>query len=445
MISLRPIQAPEVQKIREAFVHGAMRVLYTAPTGFGKTILFAYISTQSLIKGKRVLILEHRRELIEQTSRALQGVPHRIIAPGFSVHLEFPLQIASIQTLSVRGLVLPPFDLVVVDEAHHSSSRTWAALLSRFAVRVLGVTATPCRLSGRGLGDLFEVLIQGPTIRYLQTVGLLAPCDVWAPGVVDTKELKVKGGDYRQEDVDKIVNQPQIIGNVVETYRKLAWGLPAIFFCASVDHSKKVAARFQEAGIKALHLDGMTSTWARDAAINGFREGKLQAIMSCSLIEEGLDVPTAIYCGDLSPTKSLSRCLQRWGRILRPGDGKRAIIADHTGNALRHGLPDQDREWTLDKGLISRNSEKSDVLVRRCPECFYVHFWAKVCPNCGHEYQPTPREIAEREGELIRLEKMADRKARGRARTLEELREFGKKKGYKPGWAYRVWTARGQK
>lgn len=435
-MNLRDYQQRAVDDIREAFRAGHKRVLYTAPTGSGKTVMFTYIARHAAARGKTVAIIVHRRELLLQTTARLDQA-HGVIAPGYSA-TEHPIQVATVQTLARRDR--GPFDLLVIDEAHHATAATYLSVIERNpAAHVLGVTATPCRMTGRGLADLFDTLILGPTVPDLTDAGYLAPCEVYAPGVIDTAGIPSRGGDYVTSALTLAADKPAITGNAIQHYKRLADGLPAIAFCVSVDHAEHVAADFRRAGYAARRVDGGTPQRDRDGAIAGLAHGDIDVLTSCDLISEGVDVPV-VSCGImLRPTRSLGLALQQMGRILRPAPNKRAaVILDHAGNCLKHGLPDEPRDWTLTDGARKRDGS-GECPVRQCPECFYVHRPAGVCPQCGHVYTPSPREIQEREGELQRLQA---RRAVGMARDRESLEAIARERGYKPGWVWMMMKAR---
>ncbi len=435
---LRPYQHDWINRIRDAYRAGHRRVLAQSPTGSGKTVAFAYLSAKIAAAGQAVLILVHRREL---TSQAHAKIPAAgIIAAGYTP-TPGPVQIASVQSLIRRQH--PPADYVIVDEAHHATAGTYRAILDRYPdARVLGVTATPCRTSGAGLGDVFTDMVTGPTVADLTAAGWLAPAVVYAPAGIDTDGVPRRGGDYAAGALAIRADRPHITGSAVEYYRRLADGEPAIAFCVSRAHAVHVAAQFTNAGYRAAPVDGDTPTVERDRLIAGLATGDVQVLTSCDLISEGVDVPVVSVGLMLRPTESLALWLQQCGRILRPAGGKtRALILDHAGNTARHGLPDEPREWTLDAHRAVRGGETPPP-VRQCPACFYAHRPAPTCPACGWDYRPAERLIAERAGELERVA-VARKRAAGMARTREQLEAVARERGYKQGWVHMMLRARG--
>lgn len=442
---LRPYQTEAIHAFRAAFGTGHKRVLYQAPTGSGKTVTFVDLARRTAAQGNRVCILVHRRELLRQASRALtaSGVYHNLIAPG-EPHRDALVTVASKDTLRRRDG--HEFDLVIVDEAHHATATTYQTIMDG-AQWVLGVTATPCRLSGRGLATVFDHLITGPSIKAL-TPEFLSPYSLYAPPCkVDLKGMRSLGGDYQKDQLEAAVDQRSITGDAVEHYKTHLNGRPAIAFCCSVPHAYHVAEQFQTAGFRAEGVDGTLDQDTRDDRIASLGDGRLNVLTSCDLISEGLDIPVVAGAILLRPTESLNVYLQQVGRVLRVAPGKaEAVILDHVGNVWRHGLPDQDREWSLTEGIVKPPKEAEvREAVKQCPQCYYVHSPAPTCPNCGHVYKVKAKKPPTYvEGMLSKVtitdEEMAD--VIRRARTLDDFHLIAKHKGYKPGWAWNKWKNR---
>ena len=453
MISLRPYQSAGIASIREAF--GPLRKrapLYVLPTGGGKTVTFATIAHGAAEKGNRVYILSHRVELVDQISDALDvtNTPHGYIAAGYPSR-SHACMIASVPTLLRRLENIAPPDLLVVDEAHHAVSQTWTRVLTYWPnARLLGVTATPLRASGEGLGKIFDHMIIGPSVAELISQGYLAPARVFAPPGVDTSVLHTRGGDFIASESEALLDTPSVTGDALSHYRKHADGLPALAFCVSVRHAKHLAEQFRSTGYSAMELDGGTPREIRRRVVSDFRAGHIKVLTSCDLFSEGFDCPGAHVGIMLRPTQSLALHCQQIGRVLRPCEGKtHAIILDHAGNTQRHGLPDTSREWTLDGQ--DRTPKKKSISVKVCPSC-----WSALpptrsrCDQCGFEFVGKPRELDEREGELTEITpemiaRRAERREQGMAQSLEALREIARRKGYAPKWADHVWNARQKK
>jgi DNA repair protein RadD len=438
-MQLRPYQTQLVTEIRGQYQLGHKSVLAVLPTGGGKTVCFSYIAQAASVKGNRVLILVHRAELLDQASRAMP-VPHGIIASGRAMDLSHTVQVASVQTVARRLHLLPRdfFQLLVVDEAHHTTAGTWAKVIAHFhAAKLLGVTATPIRGDGRGLGEHYQAMVQGPTAQQLTDDGFLAAAKVLAPPGFDSAGLRKRMGDF---DMTQAADRVQM-GDCLGHYRKHLSGQTAIAFCCSVAHAEAVAHLFQSAGIAAASIDGTMDTSTRRELLQRLAVGDLKVLTSCALIGEGVDVPSVGGCILLRPTASVGLHLQMIGRCLRPQPGKTAVVLDHVGNTLRLGHHLEERDWTLD-GLRKRDREAAPS-VKVCPTCFSTSpSTAQVCRDCGHVFAPPERrELRQVEGELQEIA-VTKRREQGKATDLEALRELAQQRGYKRGWAERVYQAR---
>lgn len=476
---LRDYQQRGVDDLRGAYREGFRAPLLSSPTGSGKTVMFSHIAEQADSRGNAVMVLVHRRELLAQTSKALNeiGVRHQLIAPHQTVHdvraeqlrttgsstidQTSRLQVASVQTLVRRLDKTPPPDLIVIDECHHAVAGSWHRVIQAFPnARLLGVTATPHRLDGKGLGveagGPFDTLVQGPTVRELIDAGYLCQPVVYAPPMQASLEgVHMRGGDYASNELAERLDKPRITGDAIDHYRRICDGAPAIAFCANVKHAQHVAEQFRQAGYRWQCVDGTMSTSARDRAIRGLGDGTLHGISSCEIVNEGTDVPIVAAGILLRATKSLGLHLQQCGRILRPYPGKdRAIILDHVGNSLVHGLPDWDREWSLAGEEKKKRGSKAPPAppVAQCPQCYAAHAPAPQCPVCGYAYAEGQSMPEQQDGELTEVTpeqaEAMRRQARrevGRAQTLEDLKRIEAARGYKPGWADHVWAARKRK
>ncbi|WP_419900613.1 DEAD/DEAH box helicase [Roseomonas sp. USHLN139] len=438
-MNLRPYQVSADSRIDRQFAGGARRVLAVLPTGGGKTVIFA---SRALRSPGRVLILAHRKELIRQ---AVSKIPGSSIYPGRDAGR---IVVGSVQTLARRLDRLPRFDDIIVDEAHHTVAGQFRQLLdSQPQARVLGVTATPERLDGKGLGDFYEAMVLGPSVQELQALGYLSPVEVYAPAAPpDVQALHTLAGDFNPRELNTLMDTPSVTGDAVDHYQWYCPGKPTIGFCVSVEHARATAAAFRAAGWRAVAVAGDDPAEHRDGALAGLAAGTVELVFSCSLIDEGLDIPAVSCVIDLAPTKSLGRWLQRVGRGMRPAPGKRHMwLLDHAGNTLRHGMPDEPRPWSL------TGRERRSITVpatRQCPDCFAIHRPAACCPGCGFDYEAARvaaerREIERREGELARLTPEDRRLQMLRSAplaeltagaTFEQLQEIAAARGYSPGW-----------
>lgn len=459
MLQLRPYQNSIVSDIRESYKRGNKAPLAVAPTGAGKTIIFSYIAANTSARGKKVLILVHRVELLRQTSEKLHiaGVTHGLINPRYSPKYFAPVQVASVQTLVNRLDKLSEPDLIIVDEAHHATAGTWKKIISYWPnAKVLGVTATPCRGDGTGLsvacGGMFDDIVIGPQIRELIDGGYLVAPKVYAPlERIDLSAIKVKMGDFVTAELEQAVDKPMITGHAVEHYIKLCSGAPAVAFCVSVAHAQHVAEQFRAAGFVAYAVDGSMEDEVRKKILNGLGNGSVQIVCSCDLISEGTDIP-AIGCAILlRPTKSLGLFIQQVGRALRPSAGKDcAIILDHVGNVLTHGMPDEDRAWTLD-GEPKRSKRKSEpsIKIDQCEKCYAIYAPAPCCPECGYARPVQVNKPEQVEGTLSEItaeNRAALRKQKNievaKAQTREELEAIAEMRGYKKGWVNHILRGR---
>jgi superfamily II DNA or RNA helicase len=457
VFTLFPDQQVVVEKLREAYrTHNS--VLCVAPTGWGKTVLFSHITQANHARGRSVVIAVHRIELVNQVRQTLSrlGVPHGVLSPGHPV-TDHPVQVASIFTLARRVNYLPRPYLLIVDEAHHAiPTSTWGKVMTLWRnSKILGVTATPIRLSGEGLGDLFQAIVQGPSAQELIEMGRLSPFRVFAPPTIDTLGLHLQGGDYKTKELEARVNKKGLTGDVVAHYASHAAGKRAIAFCVSVQHAHDVASRFRDAGFSAVAVDGGIPAQIRDNAIGAFRRNEVSILSSCDLVSEGFDVP-GVDCGILlRPTASMGLYLQQLGRCLRVAAGKsEAIILDHAGNVQRHGWPTEDRQWTLERTRERREQKEKPSSIRVCPQCFAAsRSGTTQCRECGHVFKPTPREVEQREGKLEELRREHVKKQtkieQARADTLEALTTLGIKRGYHPlkarKWAEHIFNHRRKK
>jgi DNA repair protein RadD len=454
-MQLRPYQQQAIDDLRNAYRSGSRAPLLCLPTGGGKTVIFTAIAQSAAARGRNVLILVHRRELLRQASAKLKwvGLQHSTIAAGLPITHD-QVQVASVQTL-IRRLARIDWQpgLIIIDEAHHVvGGNTWGKILDHWPhAPVLGVSATPCRLDGRGLGNAFDALVHGPSVADLTRQGFLADARIYAPPVLaDLSSVRTRAGDYAADQAADAMDRPTVTGNAVEHYQRHAFGCSAIAFTCNTKHAASVAAQFQAAGIRAATLLGDTKPEERDRLVAGLADGSVQVLVTVDVVSEGFDCPGASVAILLRPTKSLGLYLQQVGRVLRPkADGSKALILDHVGNVMRHGFPDDHREWTLADGVRRAAGGKAAPSVRTCPNCYAAFKPAPICPVCGADCAPRPKPAMQQiDGELQELRRgqlHTARRKQGRARTLSDLLALAKERGYSPGWAYKVYASRGKR
>lgn len=451
-MELRPYQSQIIERARGLMSSGVKSILIQSPTGSGKTVLVASMLQGAARLGNECLFINHRRELIKQSSDTFKatGVEHGILAAGWPCDLRHKTTIASIQTLSKRFSKIRTPKLVIWDECHHTSSGSWSKVYSAFPGAVhIGLTATPERLDGTGLGKWYGKMIKGPTVQWLTENGYLSPYRLFAPGGISTAGIKTSMGDFAKGQLTSVADKPSITGDAIAHYLKHAAGKRAVAFAVSIEHSMHIIQQFNREGIRAVHVDGTTPTAQRDESIDQFRAGRIHVLSNVELFGEGFDLP-AIECAILlRPTQSLAMYLQQVGRALRPCEGKaEAIILDHAGNCERHGLPDDEREWSLEGKKRSKRDVEKNPACKVCPKCFAAQPPSKACRYCGHTYAIESREVEVRAGELVEIDRKAisDMRAQERkaCKTVEELTALGMRRGYgnPAAWARKVLAGR---
>ncbi len=398
--TLRPYQSKNLAELLACLARGESP-LYVLPTGGGKTQILCSVAADRMRDGWNVGIFVHRVELLRQASHRLSslGIEHGILAPGHEL-TSHRVHVASIDTVAARKERLTPWlkslDLAIPDEAHHAVAAKWAETLAIPKQR-LGVTATPCRTDGKGLGEsgLFQRLVRGPSIIELTEAGYLAPGQVFAPPTgLDLGAVAKRGGDYVIGQLAALVDTDVLTRLALRWYDKIALPdilrgkapPPAVAFCTTVEHARHVAEAFLAHGVRAASVDGTMRGLERDAAIEGLADGSVQVLTSCELIGEGLDIPAVAAALLLRPTQSTGLYLQQIGRALRPhADKTHASIVDLVGNTATHGMFDAARQWDLAGGLKGR--ERAVAGTWRCRICYRVRSLPvegeKMVCSCG--------------------------------------------------------------
>lgn len=463
-IRLRDYQQDVVTRTGRA-LRRSRRVLVVLPPGGGKTVIAAFIAQAFAGRGQQTFFNCHRSELLKQTSGTFNdcGLPHSFIAAGRPMYVNAQVQVCSIDTLKNRLLKLPQPKVVIWDECHHIGAAGWAAIMEAWPDAYhIGLTGTPWRLDGTGLGEYFDEMVMGPTAAELIAMGNLAPYEIFAPGAPSMKGVRKQMGDYAKKDTEQRMREPKLTGDIISHWRKHAEDMRTVGYAVNVAHSQYMTEQFKANGIPAAHLDGGTDDGERTRAIQAFADGKVKVLWNVGLFGEGFDLsawagrPVTIDAAILAnPTQSLSKYLQESMRPMRPAPGKVAIILDHAGNSSRHGFPDDEREWSLEGNTnggkaANDNGPPPPVTCEGCyrqvkrplPEC---------CPHCGKRLQAEAKPIEVGEGELKKLTE-ADKKAtrarllaeQAMAKTLDELVTLGRKRGYAApmAWARKVHAGR---
>lgn len=452
MLELREDQLLLVDRVRAELRSGKRSVLMQLPTGGGKTVIAAHMIKSAVDKGHRVWFNVHRRELVYQSVAKLRdaaGIEPGVVAAGVQGNRHLPVQVCMVGSLRQRRSRLEDPKLIIWDEAHHLAAGSWSTIFESYPdARHIGLTATPQRLDGTGLGRWFESLVIGPSTAELIEDGHLSGYRLFAPSKVNLAGVHTVAGEFNRKELDEAMKKSSVVGDVITHYTRHCMDKRCIVFAWSISASKDLADQFSRRGIRAAHVDGKTPQGEREAVMNAFRAGSIKVLCNVDLFGEGVDVPTIEAVALLRPTKSLSLYLQQVGRALRPSPGKEhAIILDHAGNCDRFGLPDDEREWSLDGARKSKRSEPAPL--RRCPVCFSaLRIGAEKCSVCGHLFPVAERVIEQLDGELeeiskeqLRQQRLAEQRT---ARTLDELIEVGRMRGYKSPekWAKHVHASR---
>ena len=425
----------------EAFRQGYKRPLVVLPCGGGKSYLFAEMARNT--QGE-VLILTHRRELLSQHNELLSNL-------GINARASMVLTEAN-----RLGQYQRPA-LIITDEAHLSRSNSWMKVLDYYNTFTVGFTATPVRLDGKPLGDMYDTLVEGVSVRWLIDHQRLAPFEYYAPTAVDTDSLRVQAGDYVIRDMEQLMADRAIYSDVLKSWQRLAGNEKTIAYCVSVKHARETAEMFCAAGCRAQAIDGSTPDKQREDIMQRFRNGDIQILCNVGIISEGISIDDVTCCLLLRPTESHALFWQQAMRCMRYQPGKVAKIIDCVGNYLRNPLPDADVQWSLTSSPKKQKplDDNGDFFIRMCPACFKVFKTAPACPYCSQPYPLHPRELKAREEiELARItaEEAAKaeaarkraRREQGQAQSFEELVKIAKQRGYKnPAfWASQVLRGR---
>lgn len=438
MYQLHPYQTKLVNDARKELAAGNKSCLLVSPAGSGKSVVIAEIARLTTLKGGRVMFMVHRQELINQ------------IIGSFKAN-SVDLKLCTVMTVGkIRNRLdkLPRPNLIITDETHHSLAKTYRDIYDYYAnVPRLGFSATPWRLNGKGLGDVYDAMIEGPDVQWLIDNHYLAPFDYYSVNLIDESKLsKSSTGDYSNKSIDEAVGHT-IYGDVIKTYRDKVDGQQAIVYAHSIAFSKQIAQQFRDAGINAAHCDSKTPQRERDKIMTDFKKGTLKVLSNCDLISEGYNVPDCSCVIMLRPTESLVLFIQQSMRCMRFKPGKQATIIDHVANYTRFGLPNTPHKWTLADREKKKKSTNTtvDTPIKQCAFCFAViPAQSKNCLLCGHKVEIVQTEI--KVDEKARIEKIESNfklqadyivtKKISELKSYEELKAYAKARGYKQGWIY---------
>ena len=467
MYQLRNYQQWIYDSIKKVFAK-IKKIVVVAPTRSGKTILFSKIAKKFESAGYPVLILTHRQEIFDQTLDKLSEFEISVgqIKTGKMLTKNL-IQLGMIQTVGnlikkqdrieksgfKKVEIIQTPSLILIDEGHHATSKTWRFVLEYYNdVPRICFTATPERLDGSGLVDLFDVLITGKSTQWMiDNHWLSKPVHLCPPSPLDKENLKVRMGDYDKKSQSEIMKKHVVCGEVVKDYRKFFNGAPVIAFCCTIDHAEKMTIAYLDDGWKAIVIHGKLTRKQRDDAMDGFRNGKYQVLISVDLIGEGVDVPACAGVQLLRKTKSLALYLQMSARGLTPiyADGfdledpaqraaalaagkPESIILDHAGNYWIHGKITRDRDWSINH---KKRDSKKIVTIKKvtCPDCEYSwEFGTKICPNCGFSFEAAIKkqkefEFYELKETLININEIESENVDALTKTILRIKDYKNK------------------
>jgi superfamily II DNA or RNA helicase len=382
-MKLRPYQSKLIAQIAAHWQSGKRRVIAVAPTGSGKTVLFAKVADRFLndFPNGRVWIIAHRIEMLLQARQKIEAMSERRIGKidiDDRIDPSAEVYICSIQSLTARlpEITIAP-SLIIIDEVHHAVADSYQEVLRKFPNSlVLGVTATPIRADGNGFRDSFDELVCAPGVKQLIEQGYLAPFKVFGAKMIDLKDVKRGRYDYNRQSLVDEIDRTIVYGDLLGAYKQYANNTKTVVFCVDIEHSRATAAAYKAAGIPAEHIDGEMDWKTRFTMLERFRSSETMVLCNCELILEGFDLDDIQTVQIVRPTASLSLYLQMVGRVLRPHPNKDyARIIDHTSNIALFGLPDEQRYWSLD------------------PVPAMASGWSEKCPSCDHIFHPIKAKV----------------------------------------------------
>lgn len=421
---LRDYQAAAKANVLQAYRDGARSALLILPTGAGKTTVFGDFVSDLSRGGIPSLTNVHRRELATQAANRFRefGIQFGFIMAGEDPRPAALAQIASVMSLVRRGK--PRARVIINDEAHLSTANTWTTIIREYPdARILGVTATPWRLSGKPLASLYDRVIVGATPAELRDRGFLCRYSGFSFKTPDLEGVGTTADEYNSRESEEVMSESAIVDNIVEEWLKYSPTMSTVVFAVTVKHSKTLCERFRAAGVAAEHLDGNTPTGERLAIMRRVEQGITRVLCNVGVAVEGLDIPRLKCCVLARPTKSLARAIQMMGRVRRMwatclecgqemaprwlGDNHHACtlcgserLLLHTARIHDHaftiakpgfGLPDDPRDYSLD---AKKQKEQSDLEeLHQCKKC-HAWFRGKRCTECQAERKVEERIIA---------------------------------------------------
>lgn len=458
----RPYQEEIHREVIRELRNGNRRILVQSGTGTGKTFIASRILLGASGKGNNAIFNVPRRELAFQTQRTLlsMGVDAGIIMAGVEYEPRKLIQVCSFDTLHARAMKseripLPPAAVVLTDEAHLALSDTRTAILQSYPDAIhIGLTATPARSDGRPLGDLYDVMVRGWPIRRMMDEGYLVEARYFGPSEADLSAVRTRGGDYVEGDLEAVMNQPRLIGDIVDNWFRIGGSVSTVVFCVTQAHARAVWNAFKARGVSAEYVDAGTPQDERAAIFERMSSGASRVLVNVFVASYGLDIPRLSCCIIARPTRSLVLYLQMVGRVLRPlwleaepetREGRLAVIAesekpfatiiDHTGTVKRLGFAHYEFPWslhgeeTVQERAERKQKEDGEPKQMTCPSCSAVFAGTRFCPSCGHEMVAAGRPIPVHEADLQEIEETG--RVANKSESWEQKKRFyGEAKGY---------------
>ncbi|MDT2675083.1 DEAD/DEAH box helicase [Enterococcus dongliensis] len=411
MFQLRPYQNQLVAEARNHLATGIKGVLIQSPPGSGKSVVIAEIVRLATKKGGKVLFLAHRRELLDNIVETLNDN---------DVDLSKVIVLSAVMAKN-RLSTLPPLSLIVTDEGHHGKAKTYMDIYGHFKdVPRLGFTATPYRLNGEGFKDIYDEMVEGPTIQWLIDHHNLAPYRWFSIPLIDRAKVDFKNMTREAESSAKLFESDATIqGDIIGNYKKYANGKQAIVYAPTIEVSKLIVRWFNQEGIYAVHADGKTPTKERDQITADFKAKKITILSNVDLISEGFNVPDVGVIILCRPTQSIVLHLQQSMRGMRYRPDKTSIILDHVGNGANLGLPADEFEWSIE-GRKKKSSSSSGPPKMICPTCgqqFLLKSLLKIgdkphCPFCLQEIEMKEKESSVTFDETVEMIELDAEKAK---------------------------------
>ena len=438
---LRPYQHEAIDLLKQKIQQGKKRIVVVSPTGSGKTTLASEIIKRCVEKGKKALFIAHRQELVYQAHARFAefGINAGIIMPPHTLANGHDVHVASIQTLIRREH--PPADVIFIDESHHSTANSYHSIIKNYPDAILiGLTATPYRMDGKGLGNIYGDIIVSSTIeKLIKDKYLVQPRYFGAKK--DFSDIHIQAGDYNTKELFQKMDEKVLYDGVVEKFKQFGSG-KTLIFCVNIEHSTKTTRAFIDAGYKAMHFDCDTKNADRKIILDKFRRGDIDILSNVAICTEGFDLPAINTVILNRATKSKCLFVQMVGRALRPSEGKEhAIIIDHGNNVYEHGAVEWEEEYSLEGIKKKKKKSAGNMLerVKECPQCKeLLHIRCKSCPGCGYIF-PVEEKLIQADFEELKLKKIIIpthlRKPWSKM-SDEELEEYRVLKGYKKGWLW---------